>query len=185
MSSFSTRGVKEGGDKLFITPGINENITVVSVTTPTVQDGKSPYIQIDFVDSNDAKAEGKFYYSDKAADISKKKMKHLMTKFITEDEVDNIDEPTIDKYAAKVAKVLVGKTYTHFKFAGKEIAGKMKDDGTYTNNWFKAEVGFVPFCDVDVDTKLKFDKNNAYDMQRLPVSDSNPISNSGSDGLPF
>ena len=58
---------------------------------------------------------------------------------------------------------------------GTEIEGKVGDDGTKKNNWFKAEIaafGFVEPATLPAsESKLKFDENSKYDMVRLAPAD--------------
>lgn len=193
---YSTKGVVEGGGNEFIKPGIVENVTVKGITVPDVEEGKAPYILIDMVSGLGDKGDFKFYFSEKAAPTSLRKLKHMMTKFIDEVDVDSIEAKDLTTYAAKVAKVLVGKTYTFFKFVGKEIEGKTLENGKVsskeeeTRNWMKAEIGLPSFCEVTETSKLRMDKTNKYDWELLPKSDSNPspaleAKQVANDDLPF
>lgn len=182
---FSLKGVVEGGDNNYISPGINENVTITDIEMVDGENGGASYFLLKMKNGLNEVGEFKLYTSEKALPQTHRKIKHLLTKFY-----DNTVVEDTDWNEAKLKKALTGKTYRRFKFVGKEIAGKVMEDGTQKSNWFKAEIGLPSFCEITEETSLKFDKNNKYDWARLPMSDSNPVPASVgkmaiNDDLPF
>jgi len=102
-------------------------------------------------------------------------------------ELDSLGEENLSMkdYVSGLNDIFAGKE-ARIKFKGKEVAGK---EGK--NNWFKAELSmdkrFIESIDVPLEqSKLTFDENNKYDVDKLEKLDTNsPVTNetSSSSGL--
>lgn len=191
--SFSTKNVEETVaeqkiyDKPYIDAGINE-VTFVKIEGNPGQEGKSPFITIDFakMSDNSKGVSEKLYFSEKAIESSLQKIKHMATKVVTVDKIDAINESDVVAYAAKLNSLLVGKSL-RIKFSGEEIQGS---EGK--KNWTKAVFPYYvsgktpPFAeDLKVkETKLTFDSNNKFDVKKL-VAPTATTNLGPKDDLPF
>lgn len=116
-------------------------------------------------------AETTYWLSEKAWKFTKDRLIIIADKTGKRAQLDAAKGSTPAEYVASIAPVFTGVT-ANFKLAGKEIEGKVGDDGTKKNNWFKAELagyGFVEALGTEPST-LKFDETNKYDMVRLPAA---------------
>jgi len=116
-------------------------------------------------------AETVYWLSPKAWTFTKDRLVIMADKLGVRAQLDAVNAATAQEYTNAVAPILMGKT-ANWKFAGKEIAGKVADDGTQKKNWFKAELagfGFVEALNTTPST-LKFDEADKYDMVRLPAA---------------
>lgn len=110
---------------------------------------------------------------------------HIATKIMSEaDFKAKATGNTKEELIINLNNILMGKR-VRIKFAGKEVQGT---DGK--KNWIKAVLPKFRFAEsVSVprsETKLVFDKNNQWDVKRLPVVDA-PVSSgtTTNDDLPF
>jgi len=114
-------------------------------------------------------AETTYWLSEKAWKFTQERLITMADKLGVRAQLDAAKGANAEEYTNAIAPVLLGKT-ARWKFAGTEIEGKIADDGTKKNNWFKAELAAFGFAEA-LDTnpsKLKFDETHKYDMKRLP-----------------
>lgn len=184
---FGTEGkvVEERGERVsaFLTPGIHE-AKIVGLEFMESRGG-TPGMKFTFEGKphggdfahpagpqhKGSTAETTYWLSEKAWKYTQERLITMADKLGVRSQLDAAKGANAEEYTNAVAPVLLGKT-ARFKFAGQEIEGKVADDGTKKNNWFKAELasfGFVEALDV-TESKLKFDETNKYDMKRLPVA---------------
>ena len=172
---YSTRDTEEKVfESKYLAPGIHKvKITEISGHAP---EGRSPYLELKFANSEQKTAEVKFYMSEKAMPRSLEKLTHIGTKCVTRETMDSISADSLEDYGKKLENTLKGKVL-RIKFTGEEIEGK---EGK--GNWWKANIGLPRFAEAckegaeyeavdDDNTALTFDESNNYDMKRLVVAD--------------
>jgi hypothetical protein len=184
---FGTQGQvveeKQGGVSAFLAPGIHE-VKIVGVEYIESRGG-TPGIKLTFEGKPNgdnfnhpagpqfkgSTAENTYWLSEKAWKYTQEKLILIADKLGVRTQLDAATGANAEEYTKAITPVFMGLA-GRFKFAGQEIEGKIADDGTKKNNWFKAELagyGFVEPLSVSADqSKLKFDENNKYDMKRLP-----------------
>lgn len=130
-----------------------------------------------------------YWLSPKAWEFTKSKLVTLADKLGVREQLDAISVNDGQEYANALASVFTGLA-GRFKLKGTEIEGKVGDDGTKKNNWFKAEIaafGFVEPASLPAsESKLKFDESSKYDMVRLAPADvesDDPLA--GDEGSPW
>lgn len=112
-------------------------------------------------------------------DITMSKIKHIGSKVVTEEQLNNAQTPE------QLNALLTGKKL-RMKFCGEEFIGQ---NGKVVKTVIGSGV-FAESLEVPQDsTILKFDPNNVYDIKRIPTEEaadsSIPSSTSKSDELPF
>jgi hypothetical protein len=127
------------------------------------------------LDGKGQTAETTLWLSAKAWPFTRDRLVIMADKLGVRDAFDAAgDADSTEAYAMAVNGVFAGKA-GRWKFAGKEIEGKVGEDGQKKNNWVKSELAAFNFCEplsvLDAESKLKFDENNKYDMQRLAPAD--------------
>jgi hypothetical protein len=110
-----------------------------------------------------------------AMEITNQTLAYMGDQLGFRDALDSVGGSTAEEYTAGLKKVLVGKV-GRWKFAGEEVKNdKIGDDGEPLSNWFKTKLARYRFVEPtsvsETDSKLKFDENNKYDMQRLDEAD--------------
>jgi hypothetical protein len=165
---YGTKGYTESTpSKKYIQPGLNENVTLVSITG-NAPEGRAPYLELTFRLATGGETDTtaiRLYMSENAKKRATEALIHLATKVVTRDEIDAVTGTTIEDYASGVNKLLKGETWGVLKFKGQE----------YTNSngetKYKATLGFAPFAEATTSTlettKLTFDPNNKWDFERL------------------
>ena len=169
MSNFTTKGISENGSK-YISPGIR-NVKITSVESKD-DPGTSPAMFLNFEEIGTGKTLNvRFIFSEKGAQYSLRKLKHLQKAFVTEETIDAISDD-VKGLAIEYGKILNGKE-VRIKFNGEEVLGR---EGK--SDWIKATVAFPPFCELlSVNpTRLTFDPNR--DVKRLETTSSEPTANS-------
>lgn len=175
--SFNLGNTEESTGKsgLYIYPGVL-NVQILGWSKGDSTAG-SPYISVTLItelaaeEKPDASKEFKFYMTDAAKSTSMKKIKHIMTKVATNDQI-NKDVENLDQFISLLNNLSSGKTL-RIKFSGKEYEyeGKVKTT---------AEIGLPTFAEAnkngaeypavaDADTKLVYDEKNEYDLKRLDI----------------
>lgn len=120
-----------------LAPGIHE-VTVADMTffnpneEKEEEKGKSPYDAIKFVNEK-GEHEERFYTSEKAAEISKRRLKHLALAMISEDDLNNVED-------TKDLKSLLLDKKVRIKLSGREIAGNF-------GNFIVSELSWAPFAE--------------------------------------
>ncbi len=168
MTNFTTKGVNETGSK-FISYGVRD-VKIIAIESKEVVDNSTPSIFISFQELGTEKTVSvRFPFSDKAAQYSLRKIKHLATKIVTEAEVDAITESTVTGYANALSKLILNKS-VRIKFSGEEIDGVKNGK----NNWYKSVINFPPFAEIieTNPTQLSFDA--VKDLKKLPVTNGSP-----------
>jgi hypothetical protein len=189
---YSTKNTEEKVfESKFIEPGVHVvKITAIKGEEP---DGYSPRLTISFASEDEKSVEAVFYMSEKAQDMSLRKIKHLATKCIKVSVLDKIEADSLEDYASALFKTLKNKV-VRVKFVGEEIEGK---EGK--NNWVKANIGLPAFAEAVTkgaehdpvpaeSSKLSYDKNNKWDFKPLPTADlenANLEDGNGDDDMPF
>lgn len=169
-------------EKKFIEPGINE-VKINGVVENTK--AKSPTMDIEFelISNPVQKATISLTFTEKSAPYQNTKIKHIATKVADKDLVEKTigEVAGFEDYVTKTDKLLTGKSL-RVKFVGKYVPGK---DGK--NGWYKASLGLPEFAESLTTplaaTKLKFDVNDRFDMEK-PVEPTTNLSKP-SDDLPF
>lgn len=173
----------------YIEPGVHR-IRIVGISGTEPESG-SPYLQIDFENAKEQTANIRFYMSERAIDMSKRKLNHLATKMVTKEKLDKVKAESLEDYGSKLDSLLGGKS-CRVKFTGEEVDGNK-------GNWWKAGIGLPTFAEAtkegaeyeplsDEDSKLFLDKTNKYDWKPLPTADveiSAEVSDSAEDDAPF
>lgn len=171
---YTTKGTEEKEFKSkYIAPGV-QKVKIVSITG-MAPEGKSPYLELAFVNQEEMTANIRFYMSEKAMPKSLEKIKHIGTKMVTNDDLDAIKADSIDSYGAALNGLLAGKT-CRIKFTGEEVESEK-------GIWTKAGIGLPTFAEAtkdgaqypavdDEDTKLVYDENNKWDLKRLAPVDA-------------
>jgi hypothetical protein len=126
------------------------------------------------------------WLTDNAMEITNQTLATIGDKLGFRDQLDAVGGSTAEEYTNNLKKVLVGKV-GRWKFAGEEVKNdKIGDDGEPLSNWFKTKLARYRFVEPtsvsDADSKLKFDENNKYDMQRLEVADDD-IANAATEAM--
>jgi len=115
------------------------------------------------------------WLTEKSNEITNQTLAYMADKLGFRDELDAVTADNGKSFIKKLKPVLVGKV-GRWKFAGEEIKNNGTDDeGKPLNNWFKTKLARYRFVEdiktSESDSKLTFDENNKYDMQRLEVTD--------------
>lgn len=107
-----------------------------------------------------------------AQQVSMKAIKHLWDRqYLATDLPPLLDKcNSIPDLVNMLNSKLTGKVYDEFMLNGKEIPTKKTDDqGKPYSNWFKAVLGFTPFCSTKYSPKkLTWDESKR--VQKLPVN---------------
>lgn len=164
--------------KPVIRPGVNENITIGSVTETTTDKGKK-VIRVPFTSADGAELTIDMSMEGGAPQYTMRKLKHLMTKSASEDVVNaatSIDD---------VNKILKGQTL-RIKFTGEEFVSS-RDGKVYV----KTVLGLPNFAEAMTTSKemsaLVYDTNNQYDLKKVnqaTIDGNAPVSPVSQD-LPF
>lgn len=168
-----------GNAQKYIYPGVRHNVIIKDVGQGQTPNG-TPFVSIEFFTKEggpETAKEFRFWMSERAKTISLQKLKHIATKVAKLDEVNAVK--SLDEWR----DLLKGRAL-RIQFNGEEYEnanGEIKE---------KATIGLVPFAEAieddaeypavsDEDTKLAFDKENKYQMKRLPSKATEaPSSNS-------
>lgn len=180
---FSNKGVEEakggGSNQKYIYGGVYHDVNIGKVSADTTPNG-TPVLNVELYTTEggkDAAKEFPFYFSAKAAQMSKEKLKHIATKVVKASEFEAIEASNLNEYAEAVNDLLKGGRL-RLKFIAEEYEnsnGEIKE---------AAKIGLAPFAEAtqegaeyapvtDEDTELTFDKKNKYDFKALPKSASN------------
>lgn len=186
---FNTEGmtVPTGSGDKYLKVGINDNVSVVDVVAGASSKKGTPFIEVVFAKDGESETKAQFYMSDAAQQGSLEKLIHIFVDGLGVDraafDAISASATSLDDYAAKLKGLLPAGNKSRVKFTGEEYAkdGKVK---------VARKIGFVPFIEpMSVSpTKLKYDENNKYDLQRLPAPDPNAPQLEKKDGdndLPF
>lgn len=174
----SNRQVAEGSTPQVqrLTPGIHENVTVTGVTEGTTLNGKG-IIKVSFLGTGGEIFEPELSTEGGAIPYTLKKLKHLMTKVVTEDVANGA------KTVAEVNKILTGSKF-RLKVCGEEYVNAKGETKV------KSTLGLPNFAEsADLEkgfSRLRYDSNNQYDMKRLNKAtlDANTTASAVSD-MPF
>lgn len=178
---FTTKGVSDSGSK-YISYGVQE-VTITGVGSKEAEGQSSPSVYVDFKElRGDKVLNVRFAFSEKAAKYSLRKLKHLLTKVVTEKEVaefDNREFTSVTELAKAFDEKLKNKSL-RIKFNGKEVAAT---EGK--SNWWKAQLGFPPFAETLATnpSTLTFDKNK--DLEALAGSTRPTVRPEATSDLPF
>jgi len=193
---FSTKDINsaEGGSK-YIRPGISE-VTIVDEEGNSENPDK-PYINMTFKlkgEDDEFKNSYRLYMNERAQKYSLEQIAHLATKCVTKEELDATTGKDVESYADALAKLLRNKSL-RMKFSGQEY---LKSDGTSIGvrtriplKYFAESISEGSEYPVVENTRLRYDKNNVYDFQPLPASETgedlptNPGNTEVSEDLPF
>ncbi len=190
MSMFDLNSVAEksnsGNADLYIYPGVKR--VVIEEWSKGESAQGTPAIKVKLITKaakdagkDDASKEFSFYMSEKAQEMSLRKVKHIVTKVTKEENIKPASNA--DQFVAMLNSLTKGKEL-RVKFVGREYLnsnGEVKE---------AAEIGLPDFAEAvidgaeypvvsDEDTKLTYDKNNQYDFRKLPA-DQTPESQVGS-----
>lgn len=115
------------------------------------------------------------WLTENSSEITNQTLAYMADTLGFRDALDAVAADDGEDFIKKLKPVLLGKV-GRWKFAGEEIKNTGTDDeGKPLNNWFKTKLARYRFVEdakiVESETKLKFDENNKYDMQRLEVTD--------------
>lgn len=174
---FSNQGVevKTGGgsNQKYIYGGVYHNVTIEKIVGSTNQNGK-PMITVTMFTAEGTAENSKdfnFYFStEKAAEISKTKLKHMLSMVNKEALFDAVVANSIEEYGAALNTIGAGRAL-RMKFSAEQYEwdGKVRD---------KAVIGFPVFAEAimqgaeyapvtDENTALTFDKDNEWDYKKL------------------
>ena len=167
--------------KQIMRPGIHENVTVTGVADTVTPNGKAEitisFMAEDGVTTFDAKCS----MEGGAVPYTLRKIKHLLTKYATEEDANKMD--TVDKINA----FLTGKKY-RMKFNGEEYVNK---EGVIR---IKTSLGLPNFAEnmktAKSESRLTFSESNEYDIKRITTEAAGlaaPMGNVANvnDSLPF
>lgn len=182
MSTLNFAGVKSENGPKVIKPGIHENTLITGVVEGTTKNGKKT-INIGFQTPDGATFTAECSMEGNAPQYTLSKLKHMMTKLVSEDVVDTLT--TVEQ----VNKTLINKRL-RMKFTGEEYLNK---EGQVR---IKTTLGLPEFAESmnvpKVDSGLIFDSSRNSDIKRLQINSStgNPstspaVAPAGSDDLPF
>jgi hypothetical protein len=180
MSNLNFSGVTADNAPKTIKPGVHENVMITGVTDGKTSNGKS-IISIGFQTPDNATFTSDCSMEGKAPEYTMRKIKHLLSKFIPEETINNITSTD------QVNKQLTGKTL-RIKFQGEEYLNK---EGQVR---IKTALGLPNFAEsmkiAKVDSSLTFDSTNNYDIKRLspsdvPTAQATTSAVAASDDLPF
>lgn len=179
FASVEEKQVGGGNSQKYIYPGIRHRVVIKNVTEGKTPGG-TPFIEFELYSKEggpETSRKFQFYTSEKAIAKSMEKIKHIATKVVTEEELNNA------KSVEELRDLLKGKVL-RMKFTGEEYqntSGEIKS---------RALIGLAPFAEAveegaahppvaDEDTKLKFDDKNPYDFKKLEVAPSETPSEDG------
>lgn len=177
----------------YLKPGITK-LKVAHLEAVTSSVKKTPGIKITFEGESREELNGAGQTMDDTLYLTEKSMQYSMARLgeIAEavgvrEQIDAIQESETQNYINKVLPLIRGKFF-RCKINGEEVEGR---EGK--NNWFKAKLPFRHFAEsLDVaesESRLRFNKDDAYDMKRLPTVEqmaSMPQpGNTDGDDLPF
>ena len=182
MSKFSTKGTSVSEGKKFIQPGIS--IVAITEIEGASPEGKSPYLDFNFKSKEGETGNVRLYMSEGAQPKSFEKLKHMASVTIGADGIDAIEADSIESYGKKLTAALKSKAF-RMKFTGRETIG---GNG---NKYINISIGLPVFAEPlsVTETKLKFDPNNSYDLQReetasdTSVDEFTALDNSASDDI--
>ena len=189
---FGTKGTKveesnNGGARAYFAPGIHV-ARIVGCELAETQNGKQKIVLTfegkphgeGFTHPRGDQYKGSIatsdlWLTDNAMEITNQTLAYMADQLGFRDAMDAVGGSTAEEYTANLSKLLIGKV-GRWKFAGEEIKKEgVDDEGKPFNNWFKTKLARYRFVEptsvADADTKLKFDENNKYDMQRLEEAD--------------
>tara|TARA_R110001599_G_scaffold92398_2_gene241979 strand:+ start:529 stop:1095 length:567 start_codon:yes stop_codon:yes gene_type:complete len=187
---YTTAGTEE---KEFVSKYIEPGVHIVKITGMLGAEPESgaPYLQIDFENAKEQTANIRFYMSEKAKEMSTKKIIHLFSRMVTKKELDKIKAKSLEDYGSKL-NTLFSEKSCRVKFTGEEVDG---NKGT----WWKAGIGLPTFAEATSEgaehapisndnSKLFLNKENKYDWKPLPTANveiSNDVSNTSEEDAPF
>lgn len=177
---FQTKGVTEvterGTGQKYIYGGIYNDVVIKGVGHGTSTNKGTPYIEVTMYTSEggpDTARSFQFYFTERAAEGSMSKLKHIATKIVTEGEWEAVQANTIEELA-EALDALLRNQHLRMKFVVEQYVNN--------NNEVKdgARIGFMPFAEAtqpgaehapiaDEDTKLTYDKTNKYDFKPVDV----------------
>jgi hypothetical protein len=168
MSKFGTKGTKVSEGGKFLQPGIS--IVALTKVEGASPEGKSPYLDLIFKSKEGQTGNVRLYMSEKAMEKSNEKLAHIATSIIGRDGIDAISSETIEDYGNKLTAALKEKAF-RMKFTGKETIG---GNG---NKYINIAIGLPVFAEkLDVNpTKLKYDPNNNYDLEKVQAANDGII----------
>lgn len=144
--------------KPVIRPGVNENITIGSITEDLTPNGKK-VIKVPFMSTDGAELVIDMSMEGGAPQYTMRKLKHLMTKVASEDVVNaatSIDD---------VNKILKGQTL-RIKFTGEEYVSQ-RDGKVYV----KTVLGLPNFAEPMTTSKemsaLSYNPTSEYDLKKV------------------
>lgn len=178
---FTTKGVSESGGK-YIGYGLKD-VKITNIEAKEAEGNIKPSVFINFQELGTEKTlQVRFPFSENAKSYSLRKIKHLATKLVTEEEIDKINVQTVTEYAGELNRLLANKDI-RVMFEAEEINGQINGK----NNWLKSVIGFPPFAEPIGTTPsgLKFDPNKH--IKRLPAMATAPTGANTGQGndLPF
>lgn len=188
MSMFDLNSVEErsnsGKADLYIYPGVRR--VIIEEWSKGESSQGTPVIKVKLITTaakeagTEASKEFNFYMTEKAQEMSLRKIKHILTKVTKEANIKSVS--SADEFVTMLNNLSKGKEI-RIKFSGREdlYNGEVKEF---------AQIGLPDFAEAvidgaeypavsDEDTKLTYDKNNQYDFRKLPA-DQTPESQVGS-----
>lgn len=177
---FSNKNVKEevktGNNQQYIYGGVYHNVIIKEITSGESSVKKTPFVRVSMYtkEGGDQTARNfDLYMSENAAETSKKKLKHIATKIVTDAEFSEIEVDTLEEYADALNSLLKGQSL-RMKFT--------QEDYLNNNDEVKQSprIGLPNFAEAtqkgaeyepvaDEDTKLVYDPNNRFDYKKLDV----------------
>lgn len=166
MSKFNLEliGPADSEFKPTIDPGIHEVKLIAKSKTTPEDPKKSAYYSLNMQTLNGSMVyEMKFYLSEKSIPISLKNAKHIVTKVASQKELDSCKGETEEQLLESILSVLVGKSL-RMKFSGEEY---INDKGQLKMRTIIGRPNFAESLN-EKESALRFDKNNKYDISRIP-----------------
>lgn len=179
---FDFNKVKEISPLKFVGYGVNEPVVVNDVISGESQAG-TPFIQINvkFEGDDDKNSTTlKLYMSEKAQDISMRKILHLHQALNKKTLLNSLSSPTLASLASSLKAMWVNRPI-RLKLSGEEYIGSDKDTGLPKTK-VKLNVPFPPFAEAltmnaeyakEAETKLTFDKKKKKDYK--PITDAQVV----------
>jgi len=140
---FNTKNVTEGAAYLQV--GVNDDVTIVDINA-VVEEGKTPYFDLLIAPSSNIESPNSFrlYFSEKATQYSLARIKHIATKVVTQEQIDNVVGTDFNDYATKL-KMLLGGRRLRLLLNGSEY---MRNDGSIGT---RTELPMMNFAEAIVD----------------------------------
>lgn len=164
--------------KPVIRPGVSENITILGVSEGETPNGKK-IISVVFQNQEGAELTIDMSMEGGAPQYTLRKLKHLMTKVVPENEVNG------ELSMEKVSSILKGSTL-RIKFTGEEFVSN-KDGKVYV----KTVLGLPNFAEAMTTTKemsaLSYNPASDYDLKKVNQAtiEGNAPALAKTDDLPF